>query len=68
MMSDNEMPTATPGSFGAPLQHKLSIPKISHQDTIVAAIPRRIYSNGNTRNLRMNKFSMNDSKKKIFFV
>lgn len=48
MMLDGEMPPAVAGSFGVPLQNKLSIPKISHQDTIVAAIPRRIYSNGNT--------------------
>lgn len=26
---------------------KLSLPKMSYQDTIVAAIPRRIYANGN---------------------
>lgn len=45
MMSD-DMPTAVPGSFATPLQSSLSMPKISHQDTIVAAVPRRIYSNG----------------------
>lgn len=45
MMSD-DIPTAVPGSFGRPLQSSLSMPKISHQDTIVAAVPRRIYSNG----------------------
>lgn len=53
MMADNDMPATAPGSFGEPLQRKLNIPKINHQDTIVAAIPRRIYSNGNTRKLRM---------------
>lgn len=48
MMSD-QMPTAVPGSFGTPVHPTLSMPKISHQDTIVAAVPRRIYSNGKRR-------------------
>lgn len=48
MMSDT-MPTAVPGSFGSPVHPSLSMPKISHQDTIVAAVPRRIYSNGKRR-------------------
>lgn len=46
MMTDVDMPTAVVGSFGAPTHSSLTMPKISHQDSIVAAIPRRIYSNG----------------------
>lgn len=46
MMTDVDMPTAVVGNFGKPLQSSFTMPKISHQDSIVAAIPRRIYSNG----------------------
>lgn len=42
MMTDVDMPTGVVGNFGS----SLSMPKISHQDSIVAAIPRRIYANG----------------------
>jgi hypothetical protein len=45
-MIPDHMPTAVPRSLGTSLQSSLSMPKISHQDTIVAAVPRRIYSNG----------------------
>jgi hypothetical protein len=54
MMTDTDMPTAVVGNFSTPLQLSLNMPKISHQDTIVAAIPRRIYSNGNDRELSSN--------------
>jgi hypothetical protein len=37
---------SVPGSFGRPVQTNLTMPKISHQDTVVAATPRRIYANG----------------------
>ncbi|KAI9478193.1 MAG: protein phosphatase PP2A regulatory subunit B [Benjaminiella poitrasii] len=57
MMTDNEMPTAIPGSFGAPLQSSIMMPKISHQDTIVAAIPRRIYANAHAYHI--NSISIN---------
>lgn len=43
MMTDIDMPTTgVIGNFG----NSLMMPKISHQDSIVAAIPRRIYANG----------------------
>lgn len=55
MMTDTDMPTASViGNFGTPAQGALSMPKISHQDTIVAAIPRRIYSNGKRSKLSFN--------------
>lgn len=56
MMADVDMPTAVVGSFGTPLQSSLSMPKISHQDSIVAAIPRRIYSNGKSLNCGESKY------------
>ncbi|KAF1801767.1 protein phosphatase 2A regulatory subunit PR55 [Mucor lusitanicus] len=56
MMSD-QMPTAVPGSFGTPVHPTLSMPKISHQDTIVAAVPRRIYSNAHAYHI--NSISIN---------
>ncbi|EPB83102.1 protein phosphatase PP2A regulatory subunit B [Mucor circinelloides 1006PhL] len=56
MMSDT-MPTAVPGSFGSPVHPSLSMPKISHQDTIVAAVPRRIYSNAHAYHI--NSISIN---------
>lgn len=56
MISD-QMPTAVPGSFGTPLHPTLSMPKISHQDTIVAAVPRRIYSNAHAYHI--NSISIN---------
>ncbi len=48
-VSESSMMTDSPsvvGNFGSPFQNSFSIPKINHQDSIVAAIPRRIYSNG----------------------
>ncbi|KAL7309665.1 protein phosphatase 2A regulatory subunit cdc55 [Mucor circinelloides] len=56
MMSE-PMPTAVPGSFGSPVHPSLSMPKISHQDTIVAAVPRRIYSNAHAYHI--NSISIN---------
>lgn len=44
MMTDGD---SVPGNFGRPVQTNLTMPKISHQDNVVAATPRRIYSNGN---------------------
>ncbi|KAK4513699.1 uncharacterized protein ATC70_005704 [Mucor velutinosus] len=56
MMSD-QMPTSVPGNFGAPIHPTLSMPKINHQDTIVAAVPRRIYSNAHAYHI--NSISIN---------
>ncbi|KAI7899758.1 WD40-repeat-containing domain protein [Cokeromyces recurvatus] len=57
MMTDNDMPIAAPGNFGASLQSSIMMPKISHQDTIVAAIPRRIYANAHAYHI--NSISIN---------
>ncbi|KAI7891286.1 protein phosphatase PP2A regulatory subunit B [Mucor mucedo] len=57
MMTDVDMPTAVVGSFGAPTHSSLTMPKISHQDSIVAAIPRRIYSNAHAYHI--NSISIN---------
>jgi serine/threonine-protein phosphatase 2A regulatory subunit B len=46
MMTDID---SVPGNFGRAVQTSLTIPKISHRDTVVAATPRRIYSNGNKK-------------------
>ncbi|GAN02906.1 protein phosphatase 2A regulatory subunit PR55 [Mucor ambiguus] len=56
MMSD-QTPAAVPGSFGTPIHPTLSMPKINHQDTIVAAVPRRIYSNAHAYHI--NSISIN---------
>ncbi|KAI9251070.1 protein phosphatase PP2A regulatory subunit B [Helicostylum pulchrum] len=53
MMTDVDMPTGVVGNFGS----SLSMPKISHQDSIVAAIPRRIYANAHAYHI--NSISIN---------
>ncbi|KAG2229987.1 protein phosphatase PP2A regulatory subunit B [Thamnidium elegans] len=53
MMTDVDMPTGVVGNFGT----SLSMPKISHQDSIVAAIPRRIYANAHAYHI--NSISIN---------
>ncbi|CAO3636906.1 unnamed protein product [Mucor hiemalis] len=60
VVSESSMMTDTPsvvGNFGTPLQNSFNIPKINHQDSIVAAIPRRIYSNAHAYHI--NSISIN---------
>ncbi|RCI04108.1 protein phosphatase 2A regulatory subunit cdc55 [Rhizopus stolonifer] len=52
MMMDTDAPT-TVGSFGLPL----TMPKMNHQDTVVAATPRRIYANAHAYHI--NSISIN---------
>ncbi|CEP15027.1 hypothetical protein [Parasitella parasitica] len=56
-MAPDRMPTTVPASFGSPAHPGLTVPKISHQDTIVAAVPRRIYSNAHAYHI--NSISIN---------
>ncbi|KAI8638684.1 protein phosphatase PP2A regulatory subunit B, partial [Parasitella parasitica] len=56
-MMPDRMPTAISANFDSPVHPGLSMPRISHQDTIVAAVPRRIYSNAHAYHI--NSISVN---------